>query len=90
MARLNDDQVRRLRSVVGRNVRTCYERTLKRYPNTWGRIHVRFTVSTTGEAKSVRVTSVAGGHPSVNSCIEGALATETPSWCHWSNFRVAE
>jgi len=70
---LDEGQVRRLRSIVGRNVRSCYERTLKRYPNTWGRIHVRFTVSTTGEAKGVRVTSVAGGHPSVNTCVESTL-----------------
>ena len=66
-------QVARLRSIVGRQVRSCYERALKRNPSIWGRIAVRFTVSTTGEARSINVSSLAGGHADVNRCIKASI-----------------
>ena len=73
---LEKAQVDRLRTTVGGRVRGCYERMLKRDPSVWGRIQVAFTVSPIGEARSVRVTSLSGGHPDVNDCVESALAAE--------------
>jgi anti-sigma factor RsiW len=70
------EQVRRLRTQVGSKVRGCYERTLKRNPSVWGRIRVQLTVSTSGEPRAVRVSSIAGGHDDVNRCIEGAIGDD--------------
>lgn len=72
----NETHVRRLRSVVSSKVRRCYERMLKRNPSIWGRINVRFTVSTSGEPRRVQVRSLAGGDSGVNACIERSLASE--------------
>jgi hypothetical protein len=73
---MDAEQVARVRTLVGGRVRSCYERTLRRYPNVWGRILVRFTVATNGETQSVSVSSVAGGHPAVNECVQSALSAE--------------
>lgn len=72
----NDEQIRRLRGLVGSQVRGCYERMLKRNPSIWGRIQVRFTVSTRGDTRRVQVRNLSGGHPSVNACIEQSLGQQ--------------
>jgi hypothetical protein len=69
-------QVERLGSQVRGRVLRCYERSLKVNPSIWGRISVRFTVSTSGEARAVKVSSLAGGHRDVNACIEQSIGAD--------------
>jgi hypothetical protein len=69
-------QVERLSSQVRGRVQRCYERSLKVNPSIWGRINVRFTVSTSGEPRAVKVSSLAGGDRDVNACIEQSIGVE--------------
>jgi hypothetical protein len=69
-------QQQRLASLVADRVRRCYERVLKRDPGVWGRIRVQLRVSTSGRAERVVVSSLAGGHPGINDCVQQGLTHE--------------